>query len=62
MISPPEREGIPIDAEKSTGPNMTASKRGEAAQISSTFTSPIALSIWASIPICPTGSPEFIST
>ena len=41
---------------------MMVSSRGEAAQISSTLISPRVVSIWASIPMWPTGSPHFFST
>ena len=53
---------MPIEAEKSTGPRMTVSSLGEAAQISSTLIRPCAVSIWASMPIWPGGSPELTST
>ena len=49
-------------AAKSAGPKMIVSSRGEAAQISSTLISPRAVSIWASIPMWPTGRPDFFST
>jgi len=41
---------------------MIVSSRGDAAQMSSTLMSPRAVSIWASIPMCPLGSPAFSST
>ena len=51
-----------IEAMKSAGPKMMVSSRGEAAAISSTFISPLAFSIWASMPIRPTGRPTVFST
>ncbi len=62
MSNPPDSDGIPMDAEKSTGPRMTVSRRGEAAQISSTLIRPRAVSIWASMPMWPAGRPLLIST
>ena len=49
-------------AAKSAGPKMIVSRRGDAAQISSTLISPRAVSIWASIPMWPTGNPDVFST
>ncbi len=40
---------------------MIVSSRGDAAQISSTLMSPCAVSIWASMPMWPMGSPAWIS-
>jgi hypothetical protein len=40
---------------------MIVSSRGEATQDCSTFISPLAVSIWASMPMCPTGSPKAFS-
>ena len=39
------------------GPKMIVSSRGEAAQISSTLMRPRVVSIWASMPMWPTGRP-----
>ena len=58
MATPPVSTGISIDAAKSAGPKMMVSRRGDAAQISSTLISPPVVSIWASIPMWPTGSPQ----
>ena len=41
---------------------MMVSSRGEAAQISSTLMRPRVVSIWASIPMWPTGRPAACST
>ena len=54
--------GISIEAAKSAGPKMMVSRRGEAAQMSSTLMSPRVVSIWASMPMWPTGRPLFFST
>ena len=62
MSTPPVSTGISIEAAKSAGPKMIVSSRGEAAQISSTLISPRVVSIWASIPMCPTGRPDVFST
>ena len=50
-----------IEAMKSAGPKTIVSSRGEAVAISSTFTSPRAFSIWASMPIRPTSKPIVFS-
>jgi hypothetical protein len=50
-----------IEAMKSAGPKTMVSSRGEAAAISSTFTSPRAFSIWASMPIRPASKPIVFS-
>src|SRR5208283_3461145 len=50
-----------IEAMKSAGPKMMVSSRGEDAAIASTFTSPRAFSIWASMPIRPTSKPIVFS-
>jgi hypothetical protein len=50
-----------IDAMKSAGPKMMVSTRGEAPAMASTLTSPRAFSIWASMPIPPTGRPSVFS-
>ena len=59
---PPVSTGISMLAAKSAGPKMIVSSRGDAAQISSTLISPRAVSICASMPMCPTGRPDFFST
>ena len=46
-----------IEAMKSAGPKMMVSSRGDEAAISSTFTRPLAFSIWASMPIRPASKP-----
>ena len=50
-----------IEAMKSAGPKTMVSSRGEAAAIASTFTRPLAFSIWASMPIRPTSKPIVFS-
>jgi len=50
-----------IEAMKSAGPKMIVSTRGDAAAMPSTFTRPSAFSIWASMPMRPTGSPLVFS-
>jgi len=62
ICTPPVSTGISIDAAKSAGPKMMVSRRGDAAQISSTLMSPLVVSIWASMPMWPTGSPCTSST
>ena len=62
MATPPVSTGISMEAAKSAGPKMMVSSRGEAAQISSTLMRPRVVSIWASMPMWPTGSPHFFST
>ena len=56
----PVSTGISMLAAKSAGPKMMVSSLDDAAQISSTLISPRAVSICASIPMCPTGSPVLL--
>ena len=51
-----------MDAAKSAGPKMMVSRRGDAAQISSTLIRPRVVSICASMPMCPAGRPALVST
>ena len=59
---PPVSTGISIEAAKSAGPKMIVSRRGEAAQMSSTLMRPRVVSICASMPMWPTGRPLRFST
>jgi hypothetical protein len=46
-----------IEAMKSAGPKTSVSRRLDEPPMASTLTSPLALSIWASMPMRPTSSP-----